>query len=65
MRFLRHAYLDIAVPGDVPAADKFYNEVFRQIELEDSDFNIDNFPPGSAGEAKLVRLFRRQEKLPR
>ncbi len=63
MRFLRYAYLDAVLPGEVPSAEKFFNLSFRLIEMGDADFSVDNFPPGSAGEAKLVRILRRQERL--
>lgn len=62
-RFLRHAYLHIAAPGDVPSTDKFLSRVFTTIPLADASFSIDNFPPGSSGEAKLYRVLRGQEKL--
>ena len=57
MRFLRYAYLEVASPGDVPSAEKFLDN-FRSAYLRDDDFTIENFPPGTAGEAKLVRVFR-------
>ena len=61
MRFLRYAYLDVTLPGDVPSAEKFFNLSMRRIEVDDADFSIENFPPGSAGEAKLLRVLRREE----
>jgi DGQHR domain-containing protein len=63
MRFLRHAYLDIASPGDVPSDKKFFDRVFSRISLADQDFTTDNFIPGSGGEARLFRVLRGQEAL--
>lgn len=63
MRFLRNAYLDIASPGDVPSKKKFLERVFLPMPLTDAAFSIDNFPPGTSGEAKLYRVLRRQEEL--
>lgn len=63
MRFLRNAYLDVASPGDIPSAQKLSERVFTNIDLKDGDFTIDNFPPGTSGEARLYRVLRRQEQL--
>lgn len=63
MRFFRHAYLDIAAPGDVPSAQKFYDRVFRPLELKDEDFTTENFVPGTGGEARLYRVLRKEEAL--
>jgi DGQHR domain-containing protein len=63
MRFLRNAYLDVGVPGDIPAAQKFLERVFRKIELEDQDFTTENFVPGTSGEARLYRVLRGQEQI--
>jgi DGQHR domain-containing protein len=63
LRFLRHAYLKIGVPGDVPPTAKFKDRVFNLIKLNNADFVVENFPPGTSGEAKLYRILRGQEKL--
>ena len=63
MRFLRHAYLDIAVPGDVPNVKKFEDRVFSKIPLQDAEFSIEKFPAGTSGEARLYRVLRGQEAL--
>ncbi|MET4331050.1 DGQHR domain-containing protein [Bradyrhizobium sp. i1.15.2] len=63
MRFFRHAYLDIAAPGDVPSAQKFFDRVFRPLELKDEDFTTENFVPGTGGEARLYRVLRKEEAL--
>jgi hypothetical protein len=63
MRFLRHAYLEVGSPGDVPAAKKIYDRVFYSISLQPHDFTTENFPPGTSGEARLYRVLRGQEVL--
>lgn len=63
LRFLRHAYLKVAVPGDIPSQEKFYDRVFRPIELQDKDFVIEHFVPGTSGEAKLYRVLRGSDTL--
>ena len=63
MRFLRHAYLEICAPGDVPKAEKFVNRVFSQIRLEDDSFSVENFPPGTSGESRLYRVLRNEDAL--
>src|SRR5262249_11994642 len=49
MRFFRNAYLDIAAPGDVPSAQKFYERVLKPVPLKDRDFTTTNFVPGTSG----------------
>jgi DGQHR domain-containing protein len=63
MRFLRHAYLDVAAPGEVPTKKKILERVLATVALSDRDFTTENFPPGTSGEAKLFRVFRGQETL--
>lgn len=63
LRFFRHAYTHVAHPGDHVEAEKFLNQVFKSVRLEDADFNINNFPPGTSGEAKLYRVLRGKETL--
>jgi DGQHR domain-containing protein len=65
MRFLRHAYLDIAAPGDVPSSAKFLDRVFGRIDLKDRVFTTDEFPPGTSGEAHLYRVLRGQDTIQR
>lgn len=52
MRFLKPAYLYISRPGLIPTKDQFL-KVFNKVDFKDSDFNVDNFPPGTSGESKL------------
>jgi hypothetical protein len=63
MRFLRHAYLEVAAPGEVPSSQKFSERVFGRIDLDDRVFNTDEFPPGTSGEAHLYRVLRGQDQL--
>jgi hypothetical protein len=63
LRFIRNAYLKGGVPGDVVATSKFLDRVFKPIQLKDSDFTVENFPPGTSGESKLFRILRGQETL--
>lgn len=64
MRFLRKAYLSVGAPGDVPSIDKFYEHVFHKIEYPDGNFSVDYFKPGSSGEARMLRVFTREEVWP-
>lgn len=52
MRFFRHAYNHVAAPGDVPSVEQFL-QLFTRVELSDSDFTVDRYPPGTSGETKL------------
>jgi DGQHR domain-containing protein len=57
MRFFREAYLHIASPG-TPVKKVEFLDVFSRINLEDRDFNIDRYVPGTSGAAKLYRDLR-------
>jgi DGQHR domain-containing protein len=63
LRFIRNAYLKVGVPGDVVVTSKFLERVFKPLPLQDADFTVENFPPGTSGEAKLYRILRGQETL--
>ena len=56
MRFLKLAYLQIAKDqiGIVPKQEEF-EKIFDRVKLEDDDFNIETFPPGTSGEAGLYK----------
>jgi hypothetical protein len=58
LRFFRHAYAHTAAPGDMVTIEKFHDQVFKSINLDDSDFTTEVFPPGTSGEAKLFRVLR-------
>ena len=57
MRFLKVAYLEIAGSdiGVVPPKREFV-EVLSGVELADTDFNTETFPPGTSGEAGLFKF---------
>ncbi len=55
IRFLRPAYLYHTAPGGVPDTEQFA-EIFAKIDLDDKDFTVEEFRPGSSGEGKLYRL---------
>ncbi len=62
LRFFRKAYTKIAAPGDVPTADKFYERIFKPIELKDEHFTVENFVPGTSGESRLFRVLSGKEE---
>ena len=53
MKVFPAIYLSLAKPGDMVADFKFL-ELLRRSKIEDADFNTENFPPGSSGEAALA-----------
>jgi DGQHR domain-containing protein len=55
MRFLRPAYLYCTKPGAVVTLTAFAEIFARAESLQDSDFSVDNFKPGSSGELGLYR----------
>lgn len=57
MRFLRHAYLHLVGPGEVPSREKF-DTVFQRIKMNDAEFNTDNYKPGTSGEVALYNTLR-------
>lgn len=63
LRFLRNAYLEVAFPGDSASVEKFYDRVFRSIRLEDDQLTVENFVPGTSGEAKLYRVLRGRDSV--
>lgn len=63
LRYFRYAYNHVAHPGDPVPQQKFYERVFQPMGLKDDDFITDNFPPGTSGEAKLLRVLRAKESL--
>lgn len=63
LRFFRFAYAHVAAPGDMVTAEKFLDRTLRQIPLNDADFTIDNFVPGTGGEAKLFRVLRGKDNI--
>lgn len=63
LKFFRIAYAHVAAPGDMVSVDKFLDRSFRDIPLKDDDFTIQNFVPGTGGEARLFRVLRGKERL--
>lgn len=56
MRVFGSVYLHIAGPGDVPGPEDFL-KMFSKVKLEDDDFDVEVYQPGSAGEGKLANNF--------
>lgn len=54
MRFLRPVYINVVGSeiGRVPSVKEFFS-YFEPIHMNDEDFNIETFPPGTSGEARL------------
>jgi len=57
MRLLRPLYLHIAAPGEVPEVSQF-EKMFSRSKLDDSDFNTEEFKPGSSGETAMFARLR-------
>lgn len=62
MKFFRHAYRYFSAPGEVVTAKQF-GELFREVKLEDSDFNPKRFVPGSSGASELSKTLMEQSGL--
>jgi len=60
MRFLKLVYLEIVGTeiGVVPSGERFGDRL-RRVRLEDADFNTEEFPPGTSGEARLFEHLKR------
>ena len=59
MRVFGPAYLHLAAPGDPVHSDAFF-ELFERSTLNDRDFSIERFVPGTGGEAELRRTWMAQ-----
>ena len=59
MRFLKLIYveMDDEVRGRVPEQEEF-GEILGRVQLEDVDFDVGTFPPGTSGEAGLFRYLK-------
>lgn len=55
MRFFRHAYINFAAPGEMVSLENFQG-LFKDVGLEDADFNRDTFVPGSSGATRLFNV---------
>ncbi len=63
MRFLGPAYLSVAKKiGEVPSKSQFA-KLFSEIEMTDADFNIEQYVPGTSGEAALFKAFKEKSGL--
>ncbi len=54
MRFLRPTYLYLNAPGTVTSVEAFLG-VLKRVTLEDTDFTVNRFKPGTSGESELYR----------
>lgn len=54
MRFFKYAYLSFDKIGDVISKDEF-KSIFDSINIEESDFNTQNYLPGTSGQTKLYK----------
>lgn len=59
MRFLKPLYLSFNKPDQVISKEEF-KEVFDRINIEESEFNRDNYVPGGIGQSKLFNDLRNQ-----
>lgn len=62
MRFLRNSYIYISGPGTVPKKEDF-SKIFARIQLNDADFNVDSFKPGSSGESELFSRLKKESRI--
>jgi DGQHR domain-containing protein len=63
MRFLGPAYLSIIKKiGEVPSKGQF-EKLFAGIQMADADFNIEQYVPGTSGEAALFKAFKEKSGL--
>jgi DGQHR domain-containing protein len=63
MRLLRPIYLSLTNPGGVPSTQEFRTVLDRSV-LEDAVFTVDNFPPGTSGEALMFNTLLNELNLP-
>jgi DGQHR domain-containing protein len=64
VRFLRPVYISAARKVGEQITVKQVQSVLTGVTLTDDDFNIDNFPPGTSGEAALLRRLSSDTGLP-
>ncbi len=55
MRFFRDAYIASEQIGTIVKKD-YYKDLLAKSSLKDTDFNRDNFLPGSGGQSKLYKI---------
>lgn len=54
MRLLRPVYLRVAKIGEIPQVNDF-SALLAKATMENADFNVENFKPGTSGEAGLYQ----------
>lgn len=54
MRYLNHLFNTRYSIGTVPSIELFVKD-FEKIKISETDFNVQNFPPGTSGESALYR----------
>lgn len=64
MRFLRPVYLSETSNIGEQITVKQVRSILDKVSLEKEDFNIENFPPGTGGEAALLRRLAADTGLP-
>lgn len=55
MRVFRPIYAKLVPPGGVPTVQQ-YLELLEKVHLEDEEFTVERFKPGSSGEGELAAL---------
>jgi DGQHR domain-containing protein len=63
IRLLRPVYLFLTAPGKAPSVEEF-EKVFERTTLPDTAFTVDNFPPGTSGEALLFQTLLKDLRIP-
>jgi DGQHR domain-containing protein len=62
MRFFKDAYLSFNRFGDVITKDEFAN-IFNKINIDEDDFNTQNYIPGTSGQTKLYKNLVEKSRL--
>ncbi|WP_211224792.1 DGQHR domain-containing protein [Oceanospirillum beijerinckii] len=57
MRFIKDIYLNRGRLGEVISEEEFL-AIFSQFDIDDEEFTVDNYKPGSSGEGALYRRFK-------
>lgn len=63
IRLLRPVYLFLVSPGKAPSIEEFQN-IFNRSAINDDVFTVDNFPPGTSGEALLFQTLLKDLRIP-
>lgn len=54
MRFLKPAYRSLAEQAEIPSQEAWLG-LLKKVSLDDTDFTVENFEPGTSGETKLFK----------